>query len=239
LTNEFGVTATITRSPNPIYTVEQDNILSPANIVYPEYVYNYAISPIRNAIRHLKTLFASYRNYIDAEIIFTNGTGNITAEGLLDSLCAIEKRATSESESIEWSDIIFRDPDNPSGISYEYNTPLYYAELIKFEYPVSYLQYKRIKAHPYGLIAYQCSGGAIELGWMEDFKYMPYAGMGEFVLRPAIITEELQEFIDMIEDGGLYGLATDPEGILIKTEDGIILVPDIGDDSLPAAIPLD
>jgi hypothetical protein len=74
---------------------------------------------------------------------------------------------------------------------------------------------------------------------MEDFKYMPYAGMGEFILRPAIITEELQEFIDMIEDGGLYGLATDPEGILIKTEDGIILVPDIGDDSLPAAIPLD
>ncbi|MFN8299495.1 MAG: hypothetical protein U0T75_10335 [Chitinophagales bacterium] len=167
---------------HPFYTVEQNAIEpggSTANILYPEYCYNLRITPARNALRHTKTLMSGYgNNWADKQVLFSAGDGNYVAIlDLKENDCTIEQDgALLENGNISVDTVIYENSIKP----------IYTAERVTFEYPVSYAQYKTIKANPYGLIGYQCGGGDVQYGYIEDFSYKPVQGIAEFTLRPKL-----------------------------------------------------
>ena len=175
LVNEATAYVFFENNTTPIYAVEQ-GVDGPANISYPDTVMNYRISPARNTLRLLKSLLQTYRQYADGQIVFTAGTGNILAGGTSKEPCIIEVGPLSESSNIKADNL--QDPES--------GYPLYWPELVTFEYPVTWEQYLTIKANPYGLIGYSCGNGPVQYGWIEDFQLKPYTGMGQFTLRPKI-----------------------------------------------------
>jgi len=174
---ESTVTIEIVNNTTPFVIVEQ-GVDNPTNILFPDTVLNYRLAPSRNAMRWLKSILQSYRQFASGKMIFTAGGGNILASGevLNDDGCRLENQLIQEKQDIDLS--LFNDPDN--------NVPLFYPELVKFEYPMSYAQYLTVKNNPYGIIEYQCGSGDMQQGWIEDMQYSPYEGMVNFVLRPKI-----------------------------------------------------
>lgn len=170
-------TITITNNTTPLTGVEQ-GIDNASNIIFPESVMNYRIAPSRNMMRWLKRLLMSYRQYLTGKLRFTQGTGNIVAQGLVLNAdgCRIENQIIQEKMDIDLS--LFTTPAD--------NYPLFWPELVKFDYPMSYADYLAVVANPYGLIAYSCGNADIEYGWIEDMRYSPYNGMVSFTLRPKI-----------------------------------------------------
>jgi len=161
----------------PFLNVKQ-GIVSGSNVLFPESVINYEIVPSRNAMRWLKTILQSYRQYLTGKLRFTKGTGNIVGQGLVndDTGCRIENQLIQEKMDIDLN--LFETPED--------NYPIFFPELVKFEYPLSYADYLNIIANPYGLIGFQCGENAVEYGWIEDLQYSPYEGMAEFTLRTKI-----------------------------------------------------
>lgn len=174
LTDENGIGFTITSNNIP-YTVEQ-GLVSPTNILNPDTVMNYRLAPTRNTMRWLKSLLQSYRQYLTGTVIFTSGEGNILASGEVLTPCRLENAVIAENQNLSLDN--FATPED--------NYPLFYPELVKFEYPMTYEQYLTVLDNPYGLIGYQCGSGAIEYGWIEDMQYSPYNGLVNFTLRPKI-----------------------------------------------------
>lgn len=188
------------------FTIVETGLDNPANILFPETVMNYRIAPSRNAMRWFKTILQSYRTFEGKNLIFTQGGGNILAEGevLDDDGCRLENQVIQEQEDIDLDLFNYQ----------ELNVPKFYPELIKFEYPMSYAQYKVVKDNPYGLIGYQCGSAEVKYGWIEDMQYSPYQGIVNFVLRPKISTDDCDECILSEFDNGL--LAESGEEIIIE-----------------------
>lgn len=155
------------------FKAEQDNVESASGITFPEDSYNLRISPIRNAIRHLETILSGYKNENISEVIFATGDGNIVASINLDNDdCVLENGEIAENQTLN-IDVV---------IDSESVRPLFRPETITFDYPITYTQYKTIKANPYGLIGFSCANKPTEYGWIQDFQYKPYEGMGQFTL---------------------------------------------------------
>ncbi len=169
--------ATICNLTHPFTIIEQ-GVDNPANILFPDTVLNYRIAPSRNAMRWFKTMLQSYRTFPGKKLIFTQGGGNILGEGevLNTDGCRLEDAVVRENQDIVLDDFIYQ----------ELNIPKFYPELVKFTYPMSYAEYLVVKANPYGLIEFQCGSAPMEAGWIEDMKYSPYEGTVDFVLRPRI-----------------------------------------------------
>jgi hypothetical protein len=153
-------------------------------IVDPNSVYNYRISPIRNAMRWVRSIFQSYADWMNGVLYYSSGEANIRAtgqytgitEGSAQIVPVIETAPISEDSNISYADFA-----NPSDYY-----PLYTNRLIKFTYPLSYLDWKAITANPYGLIGYSVNGGATLYGWIEELKYSPFEGTAEFTLKEKI-----------------------------------------------------
>jgi hypothetical protein len=177
LVNESLIQVNIENITVPTLSVEQGNVTASGNIIYPETAYNLRISPARNAMRHFKSLVNCYRDYANGTLIFTNGEGNYLADlELINDSCILESGSLPENSDINTG--LFNDAVEA--------TPIYWPELVTFEYPVTWQQYLVIKDNPYGLIGYQCGSGPMQYGWIEDFQLKPYTGMGQFTLRPKI-----------------------------------------------------
>lgn len=176
------VTICITNNTNPRLRVEQDIVANSTDILYPEYCLNLRITPVRNLLRHFRGLINCYRNYLNGQLKFTAGTGNYIAQIELSVFdCLNEAAETELPENGNVTYDTFEEPEN--------HYPLFWPETVQFDYPVTYAQYKAIKANPYGLVEYQCGNGPTLQGWIKDFKYKPYEGMAEFTLIPKIPTE--------------------------------------------------
>jgi hypothetical protein len=175
VTGETATGMQISNTTSPFAIVEE-GVDSPTDILFPDTVKNYRIAPSRNLMRWVKTLFQSYRTFIGKKLKFTGGTGNIIASGEVLTPCRLENGVISENQDISLDN--FASPTD--------NYPLFYPELVTFEYPMSYGQYLTVKANPYGLIGYQCGNNAMEYGWIEDMQYSPYNGLVNFTLRPKI-----------------------------------------------------
>lgn len=175
VTNENTGTPFTIDSVNVNIRVEQ-GVDTPTNILEPDTVMNYRLAPSRNAMRWFKSILMSYRNFLTKKIIFTQGEGNILASGEVLTPCRLENAVIAENEDISLD--LFDSPTD--------NYPLFYPELVIFEYPMSYDEYLTVKSNPYGLIGYQCGNGTMEYGWIEDMQYSPYKGLVNFALRPKI-----------------------------------------------------
>jgi hypothetical protein len=153
------------------YQVEAGGIDGGTNMLDPATVYNWRISPVRNALRWLWYIFQSYTTGNDRRLIFTAGDGNYYAYGK-EHTNPIETQALSENATLTLDDYATATP------------PLFKFETVKFKYPLSYEQWVNIYTHQYGLIGYTVNGGAVEYGWIQELKYNPYTGIAEFILKP-------------------------------------------------------
>ncbi len=158
--------------------VELGNVTDPLNIIDPDTLYNFRISPIRNAMRWMDKILASYRKYDPAnKIVFTDGDGNCAASGKMESAtCRLEDNSIKENDPISGS--VFADPDYPQ--------PKLKPEDVKYEYPMSLKDFKRILLNPYGRISFnnECENGT---GWIDTITYRPEEGTAQFELTPKFI----------------------------------------------------
>lgn len=180
-----------------VLAVELGNIINSKNIIEPSTVYNFRISPVRNAMRWLPTVLRSYEHFnADSKIIFTDGDGNYFASGeMADGNCKLENAAIAENATIDPT--IFADSNDAK--------PTMKAERVVFDYPMSSSNYKTVEANPYGLIYYEndCEEG---LGWIDTISYKPEEGLANFKLIPAA-TDEITGCVPVVVrgDGTLPG----------------------------------
>lgn len=159
---------------NPLYIVEQ-GMDNGTNILSPDTVMNYRISPARNAMRHYRNVITD-RNFLNESLIFTAGDGNFYVLGKLSDDCTPENDNISEGGNLGLGNF-----QNVAD-----GKPLYYPELIKFEAPLDWSTFLSICANPYGIIQYQHTTEGMQQGWLVDLQYKAYDGMAEFQLFPKI-----------------------------------------------------
>lgn len=163
-----------------IFRVEQSNIelTTDENIPDPDTEYNVRITPLRNAMRWFSRVaqgYVDFANTVISQMLFTDGTGNLIAKMELDDpTCKIEAESTFENGNINVE--TFADSTDAA--------PILKNERVTFEYPLSFAQWKLLKANPTGLIEYQCGSGPVEQGWIDEVNYRPVEGMADFVLIP-------------------------------------------------------
>lgn len=156
--------------------VEQGQISGAVNIIDPNTVYNFAISPIRNAMRWLKTWFTGSKNPYLSKLIFADGTGNYYAGGQYTQSCSNDDQVIIESDILESSMLV-----NPDIV-----VPLWQPEQVQFDYPLSMKDYLTMKTNPYGVIEYT-HNDIIGYGFILNIDYKPNQGMANFTLLTANI----------------------------------------------------
>lgn len=164
-------------APAGLY-VEQGNVINPSNIIDPASLYNYRISPIRNAMRWMNRVYESYRQFnADAKILFTDGDGNYFAQGEMeDANCKLENGIVAENQTIDPA--VFADTDAAK--------PFLMPERVVYDYPMSSHDYRLVEANPYGLIYFE-SGCEEGYGYIDTINYKPDAGLATFTLIPKVI----------------------------------------------------
>ncbi len=155
--------------------VELGNVSLPENIVDPDTLYNYRISPVRNALRWMNNVLRSYRVFDNsAKIIFTDGDGNYFAKGIQADGCRLESPPLTENQTID-----------PGSFADDADArPFLLPERITFDYPMLSADYKALEGNPYGKIFYsnECESG---YGFIDSINYRPEDSIATFVLIPA------------------------------------------------------
>jgi hypothetical protein len=200
VTPESGATITIDLL-NPGFQIELGNVIDPLNIIDPDTLYNYRISPIRNALRWMDKILASYKHFTaGSKILFSEGEGNYYAAGFSASpFCLWENNVLAENATLDQS--IFLNPDKA--------VPLLAPERIEFDYPMSLADFKDVMANPYGIIQWSndCESGD---GWIDTVSYKPEDGMAKFILIPKYPQPELEPCLPITDFGGM----TLPDGVV-------------------------
>lgn len=176
LVNEVAPNAKIKNNTTPFYGIEVKSITSAANILDPDTVYNFRISPARNAMRWFDYIAKCYKNIVGTDTLyFSSADGNYVASGsLVDPAgCKFETGTLSEKGNISLSS--FADVDN--------GTPITEPERVVYSYPLSFTEYNLITSSPYSLIEYiaSCERG---VGWIDTIEYNPEDGNAKFTLIP-------------------------------------------------------
>lgn len=160
------------------YHVEQ-GVSDGSNFYSPATAYNWRIRPLYNVMRWFKSIAQCYVNYFNttAKIFFTKGAGNYLATGQLpiSDDCRLEGGPYRENADIDYT--LFQNSNT--------YPPIYKAETITFNSPLSIKDYKRVKEIPYGFINVQCGTGDIIKTYIKSIEYKPAAGTADFVLIKA------------------------------------------------------
>ena len=157
--------------------VEQGDIASPVNLFDSNTIYNYAISPVRNAMRWLKTWFSGLNNPYLTKLIFSAGTGNHFVSGEYTGTCVLENGPIAENSTIDST--ILNNPDMA--------LPLWKPMEVQFDYPLSMADYMLLKQYPYGCIAFSSIDNLYQYGYILNISYKPNQGIANFTLLIANI----------------------------------------------------
>lgn len=206
LVNE-DVLATFEDITSQQYEVEIENVDSGANLLDPDTVYNFRISPVRMAMKWFDRLSSIFRTVTNADkLIFSSGEGNYLAEGKLKyPFCRLEAGVIKENDDIAKNK--FEDEEDA--------LPIVFADRVEYRYPLGAGDFKLISLNPYGLIKYKsnCEDGE---GWIDELIYYPNDGVANFSLIP-MHADSPQEIVD--------GIITE-DGQFILTEDGQNIIPE-------------
>lgn len=159
------------------YIVEQGNVLSASNLFDPDTVYNYRISPARNALRWLKTIINSYRDpeNVNSQLIFMDGDGNYIAGGEIGDACSPEDGPLGENAYLSANTLAdINDAVAP-----------YVPELWEFKYPLKFSEYQTLKTNPNGIIQARF-GREVEIRdfHIREIDYLPNRGICTYKLLP-------------------------------------------------------
>lgn len=160
-----------------IYTVEQGNITAAANIIDPTTLYNFRISPTRNALRWLSAILNSYRDptATASAVIFTDGKGNILAEGLMTGDGIVEAATITENQTLGMTSR--SDPADA--------LPVFVPEAWRFEYPITLSQYGTLKLNSTKTIRARFGQDTDFYSfYLKEIEVDPNRGMGKWTLLP-------------------------------------------------------
>ena len=184
VTNELLVTGTIEGITNPFYCPEQyiDSFSYGAGMTSLTTGYNLRLTPARMLLAHMNVITAGLR-LINGAIKFIKGDGNTNLECSATVVvytdgCPEEYKSQQlkENQSFQWND------SNVLNIS-----PIWGTETYSFEYPLSYSDFKTIKANPYGYIEFYKFTGQPMYGYIINMEYKMKTGLTKFELLKAII----------------------------------------------------
>jgi len=145
------------------------------NLITPFTTYNIRLSPIRNLMRWFPIIQASWSKIATSpvELKFTEGQANYKAETrIFNNNCLAENNLSllPEDKDISKNDLLGVTPN-----------PIFEPELIKFEFPLSYQQWKQIRLYPYRKINILGNFGQ-KSGWIDMISYAPNKGIATFTL---------------------------------------------------------
>jgi hypothetical protein len=149
---------------------------SVSNLISPETSYNLRISPARNLLRWLNVTCASILKYAAREIKFTYGEGNYVMGSEFNAdTCPgnYNNDNLTENQNIVW--------DSTSADVAPIWEPIYY----DFKYPLSFSQYKAIKANPTKCLEISRSETDYIKAFIIEIRYEPNRGLAEFKLLKA------------------------------------------------------
>ncbi len=164
--------------------------------------YNLRLTPTRMLLAHLNVITAGLQK-IEGNISFAKGEGNTALElTKTDVGCQedFDGQPLKESQSIEWSD------DRAKNIR-----PLWFPEIYSFEYPLTYQQFKTIKANPYGYIEFYRFENDKKAGYILNMEYQLKTGMTKFELLRIFAPEAVGD-----ENGNYVGDTINDELIMIR-----------------------
>lgn len=178
-TELFAYSGTIEDVNNPFYTSEQyqDSFSYGSGMTSIDTAYNLRITPARMLLAHFNVISAGLQ-LIRGMIKFIKGEGNTTLAVAKDIIAYTEQceedyssQVLSESQSFNWND------SNVKNVS-----PLWLPETYTFEYPLSYSQFKAIKANPYGYIEFYKFSDNVMNGFILNMEYKMKTGLTKFEL---------------------------------------------------------
>lgn len=153
------------------YKVEQGEIQAPTNMFSPATAYNFRITPLRNLMRHFKSIINSYANilYSSSKLFFSKGTGNYTATGQLIDDCADEN--APKAENIDLSVTDFKNPID--------SLPLVRNEIATWRYAFTASDWGKLRAKPNGYVSVQCGNGSWLKVYITDLQWEVRKGEAE------------------------------------------------------------
>lgn len=153
--------------PGPVRIYYTDmGITNSENIISPETLLNFRISPYKNACRFTDVI---KQGNLTKEFKFISGTGNMSAKGKPGKELRYSYLSDFGSESIT------SENDN---LTFE-NEPIIYPDFVEFEYPLSVSDYDKIKQQPYGVVTVN-----EEDMYLKKLTYSPAQGIGKFTCIP-------------------------------------------------------
>jgi hypothetical protein len=155
---------------------KRENFADVSNILSPETTYNIAISPERNFIRWNPVINAGLLKHPGREVKFTSGEGNYKiSTRYTDSDCpgSYDNDDLAGGQNIQW--------DNASNVDQD---PLWHPEYLEFDFPLTWTEYKLIKANPKGVIEVSEDEENHIKGFILELKYKP-GGVSNFKLLRA------------------------------------------------------
>jgi len=173
------VNGTITDSTNNIYKPElyADSFSYGAGMNAITTAYNLRLTPARMLLAHMNAITAGLQ-LIRGAIKFVKGEGNTTLECSANVVaytdgCQEEYKSQQlkENQSFQWND------SSVLNISPIWGTGTY-----SFEYPLSYSEFKAIKANPYGYIEFYKFANAPMYGYIMSMEYRIKTGLTKFEL---------------------------------------------------------
>jgi len=184
IVNEASLTFTITKnsaSPTKYKSeVYSDSFSYGSGMTSLDTAYNLRLSPARMLLAHANTITACLQ-VINGQIKFVNGFGNTDLQCSANLIayttgCQEEYSGQQlfENQSFDWDDA------NVTNI-----TPIWLPEIYSFEYPLTYQEFKTIKANPYGYIEFYKFLGQEKRGFILSMDYSMKTGMTKFELLKA------------------------------------------------------
>lgn len=164
---------------HPFYRTEKynDSFNYGAGMTSLATAYNLRLTPSRMLLPHLKTITSGLQ-IIQGDIKFVKGSGNTELEcsaivtAYTDG-CPEEYKGQqlSEKQSFAWND------SNVLDIA-----PIWMPTKYKLEYPLSYNEFKTIKANPYGYVEFYKFSDDIKAGFILNMEYKMKTGLTVFEL---------------------------------------------------------
>ena len=142
--------------------------------------YNIRLTPARMLLAHANTITAGLQ-VIQDKIKFVNGFGNTSLQCSANLIAYTDgcQEEYSGQQLFENQDFEWNDP-NVTNI-----VPIWLPEIYSFEYPLTYDQFKTIKANPYGYIEFYKFVGEEKRGFILSMEYQMKTGMTKFELLKA------------------------------------------------------
>jgi len=153
-------TCLIATSGTLLFAEKDANFSSISNIIRPDTTYNLRYTPARNFVRWLKVINSCLLKYNTDIIKFASGEGNIEAVSTQTDSCDGSYGNNSLQENQNFSPFI--------GGSTSEVTPLWQPLFYEFQYPLTYAEYKTLKANRYKTVTVNGVEGYV---WSVDFDF--------------------------------------------------------------------